>query len=406
MKMEYFLTGKHLSNIMTAKRTPSPLIPLLLATVALIVNFWAWSLLGPLGSKIASELSLNPIKLSVMLAIPVLVGSLARIPFGTLTDRLGGRKVFSFVSFASTIPVVMLAFSNTYNDFLVAGTLLGITGATFAIGIPYINSWSSPKNRGMMLGIYSMGNAGTAVSGFLTPFLANSLGRTNAYLIVAIFLCITGILFAFFGKNSPSWKKTNISLLKSLSGAIKEQITWDLSLLYFVSFGAFVAFGVYLPTLLKVSYGLSLTDAAARAAGFILLATIARPIGGFLTDRLGGKIVIKSVFAATAVLSAFVAFQPTLAPSTTVAYLSLAFFLGIGNGAVFALVGKLTEANKVGSVTGVVGAIGGLGGFLPPLILGLTYQLTQSYTFALLGLSLSSSLVFFYINSRFKSLKI
>lgn len=391
---------------MTAKKTPSPLIPLFLATLALIVNFWAWSLLGPLGSKIASELSLNPIKLSVMLAIPVLVGSLARIPFGTLTDRFGGRKVFSLVCFASAIPVVMLAFSNTYSDFLVAGTLLGMTGATFAIGIPYINSWASPKSRGLMLGIYSMGNAGTAVSGFLTPFLANSAGRTNAYLVVAAILCITGIFFAIFGKNSPTWKKTKTSLLKSFSNTIKERITWDLSFLYFVSFGAFVAFGVYLPTLLKVSYGLSLTDAAARAAGFVLLATVARPVGGFLTDRLGGKIVIKSVFAAAAVLSAFVAFQPTLAPSTTVAYLSLAFFLGIGNGAVFALVGKLTEANKVGSVTGVVGAIGGLGGFLPPLILGLTYQLTQSYTFALLGLSLSSSLVFFYINSRFKSLKI
>jgi NNP family nitrate/nitrite transporter-like MFS transporter len=388
-----------------AKSTSSPLKALILATLALTVNFWAWSLLGPLGLKIATELSLDPIKLSVLLAVPVLVGSLARIPLGTLTDRLGGHRVFSAACFAAVIPIVMLAFASTYNDFLVGGTLLGITGATFAIGIPYINSWSSPKNKGMMLGIYSMGNAGTALSGFFTPFLAATFGRTGAYLTVAAILLFTGILFTLRGKNSPSWKKTKSSFLKSFGEAVKEKTTWDLSILYFVSFGAFVAFGVYLPTLLKVSFGLSLTDAAARAAGFILLATIARPIGGLLSDRINGKIIVRVVFVAIAILSAFIAFQPTLAPTTTAAYLSLAFTLGLGNGAVFALVGKLTEPNKVGSVTGVVGALGGLGGFLPPLILGVTYQKTHSYSLALLGLSIASAVVFFYINNRFKNLK-
>lgn len=387
------------------KKSPSPILPLLLATFTLTVNFWAWSLLGPLGSKIAAELALKPIELAIVLAVPILIGSLTRIPFGILTDRYGGHKIFSIVCFLGVIPVIFLSYAKVYNDFLFAGILLGITGAAFSVGIPYINAWASPKNRGLLLGIYSMGNAGTAVSGFVTPFLANTFGRTEAYLTVALLLFLTGIIFVLLGKNSPNWKKSKVSALKSFVQASKNKVSWDLSLLYSVTFGAFVAFGVYLPTLLKVSYGLSLTDAAARAAGFILLATLARPTGGFLSDKLGGKIVIKSVFAAICVLSALVAIQPTLAPTTTIFYLSLAVFLGLGNGAVFAMVGKWIEPEKVGSVTGIVGASGGLGGFIPPLILGLTYQLTQSYTFALLGLSLAAGLVFFYINNRFKGLK-
>ncbi len=387
------------------KKFPSPILPLLIATFTLTVNFWAWSLLGPLGSKIATELALKPIELAIVLAVPILIGSLTRIPFGILTDRYGGHKIFSIICFLGVIPVMMLSYAKVYNDFLFAGILLGITGAAFSVGIPYINAWASPKNRGLLLGIYSMGNAGTAVSGFVTPFLANTFGRTEAYLTVALLLFFTGIIFVFLGKNSPKWKKSNTSALESFVQASKNKVSWDLALLYSVTFGAFVAFGVYLPTLLKASYGLSLTDAAARAAGFVLLATLARPAGGFLSDKLGGKIVIKSVFVAICVLSALVAIQSTLAPTTTIFYLSLAVFLGLGNGAVFAMVGKWTEPEKVGSVTGIVGASGGLGGFVPPLILGLTYQLTQSYTFALLGLSLAAGLVLIYINNRFKGLK-
>lgn len=177
-------------------------------------------------------------------------------------------------------------------------------------------------------------------------------------------------------------------------------------MVYIVTFGAFVAFGVYLPVLLRIAYGLSLTDAATRAAGFILIATLARPIGGWLGDKIGGRLVIQLSLIAIVILACFTAFQSTLAIETTIAYLTLAFTLGCANGASFALVGKLTKPEIMGSVTGVIGAAGGLGGFLPPIILGITHQQTHSYAPALFMLAVSALIVLVYISIRFRDRKV
>lgn len=379
---------------------------LAIATLTLIVNFWAWSLLSPLGARYASELALNPLSLSLLLAVPVIVGSLGRIILGMITDKFGGRIVFTIVCLLAMIPVVALAFADTYTQLILVAVFLGIGGAAFVIGIPFISAWFPPEKRGLVLGIYSMGNAGTAVSGFLTPRLDAAIGRQWTYFLVALLLFIMAMIFLFWAKNDPGWKPPKGSALKRFVTATKSRISWDLSSVYVITFGAFVAFGVYLPVLLKVSYGLSLTDAASRAAGFVLLATIARPVGGWLSDKIGGKRVIRAVLITVVLLATFVAFQPTLQLRTTIAYLSLAFVLGCGNGAVFALVGKLSKPDSMGSVTGIVGACGGLGGFLPPLILGFTYQRTHSYSIALIMLAASALLAFFYINHRFKDTSI
>jgi NNP family nitrate/nitrite transporter-like MFS transporter len=338
-----------------------------------------------------------------MIAIPVLVGSLGRIPLGILTDRFGGRAVFAAVSFFTILPVTALAFSDTYLALLAAGIFLGTGGAVFAVGIPYINLWFPPEKRGLALGVYSMGNAGTAVSGFLTPQFASMYDRQGAYLIVAGALLLVGLAIAFWGKNPPNWvRPAKGHALESLKTVARQRTTWDLSLIYAVSFGAFVAFGVYLPVLLKTLYGLSLADAAARAGGFVLLATIARPLGGWLSDKFGGKIVVRVALVLTTLLAFLVAFQIDMSVTTTVAYLSLALVLGTCNGAVIALVSKLSKPENVGGVTGIVGACGGLGGFVPPLILGITYQTSQSYAPAFFMLSVTAFLVFLYINHRFK----
>jgi NNP family nitrate/nitrite transporter-like MFS transporter len=221
-------------------------------------------------------------------------------------------------------------------------------------------------------------------------------------MIVASLLIIMAMVFVFWGKNAPGWKPAKGSSISRLIVASKLRLTWDLSSVYAVTFGAFVAFGVYLPVLLKVSYDLSLTDAAARAAGFVLLATIARPVGGWLSDKVGARRVVQATLCTIIPLAAFVAFQPTLEPQTTVAYLTLAFVLGCANGAVFAMVGKLAKPEVMGSVTGIVGAAGGFGGFLPPLILGFTYQRMHSYSLALVLLSAAAFVVLIYIHRRFK----
>ncbi len=375
---------------------------LLLATLALSVNFWAWSLLSPLGTKYATELGLNPARLSLLLATPVIIGSLGRILLGIATDKFGGKKTFIFTCLIATLPVFGLTLASDYNSLLLAATLLGISGASFVIGIPFLSAWFPVEKRGLVVGIYSMGNAGTALSGFLTPRLELSIGRDQTFILVALLLIFIAILFAIFGKEAKDQKPPKGSSLLRLKKAGAYRLTWDISIIYIVTFGAFVAFGVYLPVLLKVAYNLSLTDAATRAAGFVLLATIARPIGGWLSDKIGGRLVIKFALVMVVFLASFVAFQPTLALQTTVAYLSLAFILGCANGASFALVSKLTRPEIMGSVTGIIGAAGGLGGFLPPIILGITYQQTHSYAPALVMLAVSAAATFIYISSRFK----
>jgi len=373
-----------------------------IATLALIINFWAWSLLSPLGAKLASELTLTPVMLSLLLAVPVIVGSLGRIGFGMLTDKFGGKKMFTVISLLTAIPVFALVFAGDYRYFLVTAIFLGFGGAAFVVGIPFLSAWFPPERRGFVLGVYSMGNAGTALSGFATPRLADNFGRDTTFMIVAGLLVLVSIIFMAVGKNAPGWKAAKGSSISRLITASKLRLTWDLSSIYAVTFGAFVAFGVYLPVLLKVSYGLSLTDAAARAAGFVLLATIARPVGGWLSDKIGATRIVQVALCIIVPLAAFIAFQPTLEPQTTIAYLSLAFILGCANGAVFAMVGKLAKPDVTGSVTGIVGAAGGFGGFLPPLLLGITYQHMHSYSLALVLLAVAALVALIYIHRRFK----
>ncbi|MEO8691675.1 MAG: MFS transporter [Candidatus Saccharimonas sp.] len=388
------------------KSTKNAYLALFFATLALSINFWAWAILSPLGGHYESIFDLNPTTLSFLLAIPVLVGSLGRIILGALTDRYGGKAIFAITCFLTAIPVFCLTFAKEFPTLAIVAIFLGLGGAIFAVGVPYISAWFRPEQRGLMLGLYGIGDAGTALAAFFTLPLISGIGESMTFSLVAALLVVCGLIFVKWGKNSPSWKPSKGSFVRRLSTALKQPVTWDLSIIYAVTFGAFVAFGVYLPVLLKVAYGLSLTDAAMRAGGFILLATLARPLGGWISDKVGGKHVVRVSLLLIALLAGFVAVQPSLATSTTVAYLSLAFVLGACSGAVFALVGRAVKPGLIGGVTGVVGAIGGLGGFIPPLILGATYEQTGSYSFALGMLAISSAVVLIYMHRRFKNKKL
>ncbi len=369
-------------------------IALAAATSLLTLNFWAWSLISPLAVSYAKEFSLSPFMLSVLVAAPVMVGSLGRVPLGVLSDRYGGRRVLAVVCVAAAAAVAGLTVADSPPRLLTAAVALGVAGAAFAAGVPFVNAWFPKNQRGLALGMYAIGNAGTAVSGLLTPRLAGVLGRTQMFWLVAALLLAAGIAMGMFGRESPSWRRAKGSSFKRLWAALKWELTWKLSLLYALTFGAFVALGLYLPVLLNQSYGLSTADAAARAAGFVLLATLVRPLGGWLSDRLSGLVVIRTVCLIMAVLAVLAACKPELAPLGTVAYLGLAAALGIGNGAVFAIIGHRCPAAIVGTVTGLVGAAGGLGGYFPPLIMGLSYQLFGSYA-AALGLFALASLGLF-----------
>jgi NNP family nitrate/nitrite transporter-like MFS transporter len=268
---------------------------------------------------------------------------------------------------------------------LIGGFFLGIGGTAFAVGVPFVNAWFPPQRRGLAIGIFGVGMGGTAISALTTVRLVDSTGSAAPFLITAAVLIIyTAVSWALL-RDAPGRAIPSEPLLVRLAAATRLSITWQACILYAVAFGGYVAFSVYLPAYLKTAYGLEQTDAANRMAGFVLVAVIMRPIGGWFSDRLGPVPVLIAAYSVVAIGATAQAFTPTLMPVGTIAFLSMAAALGAGSGATFALVAKVAPANKVGSVTGLVGAAGGLGGFVPPLVMGVVYDWFGDYA---LGLAL------------------
>lgn len=377
-----------------------PVVALAVATFAFTTNFWAWGLLSPLAPEYRDALGLSAFQTSVMVAVPVLLGSVARIPIGAWTDRLGGREMFTGLSLFVVVPLLFLAAFESYPALLVGGFFLGVSGASFAIGIPFVNHWFSPERRGFALGVYGVGNVGTAIAGFTSPGLAEATSRSVPFLVVAGVMVLTAGVTWLVGRDAPGVDRHPTPMGARLKAALGLRITADLASLYALTFGGFVAFGVYLPTYLQDVYGLETADAGARAAGFIMLATGARPVGGWLADRFGGGRVLVVAFTVVALGAIVQALAPGIVVAT-LTLLSMAAALGIGNGAVFALVGRLTPSDRVGAVTGFVGAAGGLGGFFPPIVMGLVYSTTDSYLIGLLLLAVVAAAALVYTRMRF-----
>ncbi|MFD8555529.1 MFS transporter, partial [Streptomyces fradiae] len=371
---------------------------LALATVGFAVNFWAWALLSPLAPRFKDDLGLSSFEQSLLVAVPVVVGSLGRIPVGALTDRYGGRLMFPLVSGATVVPVLYLGLAGhaSFAALLVGGFFLGIGGTAFAVGVPFVNAWFPPERRGLAIGVFGAGMGGTAISALTTVRLVDATTMPAPFLITAGVLVAYAVVAALLLRDAPGRTVPAEPLVRRLAATVRLPVTWQASALYAVAFGGYVAFSVYLPTYLRTGYGLTQADAANRMAGFVLLAVAMRPVGGWLSDRLGPVRVLAGSLAVVVAGAVVQAFTPPLAPLGTVAFLSMAAALGAGSGATFALVALLTPAGRVGSVTGVVGAAGGLGGFLPPLVMGTLYGRYETYAagLALLAVVAAAALVY------------
>ena len=362
---------------------------LTLATLGFAVNFWAWALLSPLAPKFKDALHLTPFQQALLVAVPVVVGSLGRIPVGAFTDRFGGRLLFPLVSLATIVPVLYLGLAGhtSLTGLLVGGFFLGIGGTAFAVGVPFVNAWFPPERRGLAVGVFGAGMGGTAISALTTVKLVGAGGTATPFVVTAIVLAVYASVAALLLRDAPDRVVPAEPLTTRLAATLRLPVTWQAAILYAVAFGGYVAFSVYLPAYLKTAYGLTQADAANRMAGFVLLAVLMRPIGGWLSDRVPPTRVLASALGIVAAGAAVQAFTPGLMPLGTIAFLSMAAALGAGSGATFALVAKLAPANKVGSVTGVVGAAGGLGGFVPPLVMGAIYGQYHSYSIGLAALA-------------------
>ncbi|NRQ35751.1 NarK/NasA family nitrate transporter [Nonomuraea sp. NN258] len=374
-----------------------------LATAAFAVTFWAWNLIGPLSGSYSRALHLSPTQTSLLVAIPVLVGSLGRIPVGMLADKLGGRRMFAVICFVSIVPVLFVGLSGSYGWLLFWGFLLGIPGTSFAIGIPFVNAWYEPARRGFATGVFGAGMGGTALSAFFTPRLVEEFGRFGTHLLMAAVLALTGVIMLGGSRDSPKWTPATAPALPRMREAIKVKATWQCSFLYAVAFGGFVAFSTYLPTLLQNVYHFAQTGAGLRTAGFSIAAVAARPLGGTLSDRLGPVKVLVISLAGTVLMAIVLAFKPPAEWPAGISFVLIAFFLGLGTGAVFALVAKLVEPARVGTVTGLVGAAGGLGGYFPPLVMGAVYSALGAYTVGYLLLALTAAAALIYTLRAFRS---
>jgi NNP family nitrate/nitrite transporter-like MFS transporter len=340
---------------------------LALATMSFAVCFAAWGLIGAFAPQFRGMYRLSGFQTSLLVAVPVLLGSVARLPMGVLTDRWGGRIVLPALAALVAVPLYLIPSVHSFQTLLAMAFCLGLAGSSFAVGVGFIAPWFPANRQGSALGVYGLGNAGQSIAVFLGPLLAISIGWPAVFKGAAAALVIWAAIFLVFARNAPH-SRPPARWQHAMAVLARSPLSWALAAFYFLTFGGFVAFSIYLPTLLKDQFGLSPADAGLRTAGFVLLATGTRPLGGWLADRIGGARVLNGVFLGVIPFALLLSW-PAMIPFTAGA-LGCAALLGFGNGAVFKLVPEYFAA-ETGTVTGLVGAMGGLGGFFPPLLLGL-----------------------------------
>lgn len=370
---------------------------LLLATGAFAVCFAIFGSISAMMPILRERLSLEPWQVSVAIATPVLLGSLGRIPLGMLADRFGGRLVFSIVMFASALSLLPMAVVESFEALLFIGFFVGLSLGSFSVGVGFVSGWYPPQRQGLAIGVYGMGNIGQSLAAFGAPVIAGIAGFIWGFWVFAAIATAWAILFSLTAKNPPQPRVKKS--LKQLFSPLSDRMSWVLSTYYFITFGGFVAMSIYLPTFLTDIFDLEPADAGLRTAGFVLLATFLRPVGGALSDRFSGPRVLAVVFPVTALLALFMTIEHIV--PFTIAALGIAAAIGMGNGAVFKLVPQHFPTS-VGSVTGLVGAAGGLGGFFPPLAVGGIRESTGSYAlgFVLLSLAALACTVLLWRTSR------
>lgn len=362
-------------------------LQLVLATGAFAVCFAVFGSVSALMPELRkpAHLNLSPMEVSIALSVPVLLGSLGRIPLGILADRFGGRKIFIGVLLAAIVAGLSIGFVESYAMLLVFSFFVGIGLASFSVGVVFVSGWYPPTLQGTALGIYGAGCIGQSLAAFGAPLVVMAIGSIAWGFWLFAFLAAVWTAFFVWSAIDPPKNSSNKSLADFLQ-PLKESKSWLLSLYYFLTFGGFVAMAIYLPIFLTEDpYKLTPADAGFRTAGFVVLATIMRPVGGILADKIGGRKILLAVFPMTAVMAILMAFPMMM--TFTIGALGMATAIGLGNGAVFKLVPEYFP-KTVGSVTGLVGAAGGLGGFFPPLVLGAIRQATGTFTLGFIFLAL------------------
>jgi len=374
---------------------------LVLSTLSMIIAFSVWSILSPVAGKIQEMYGLTGLQKSILIAIPVLLGSVMRIPIGILADRVGGRRVYVLTMLFLTLPLIGASFTSSYEGLLLCAFFIGMAGTTFAVSIAYVSRCFPPEKQGLILGIAGIGNLGTAVASFLAPQIMNLWGLPWMFRIFAFAILIMSVIF-WFGTIEFAKPKEGKTLKQSLE-VMKNKETWVLSGYYFLTFGGFVTFGIYLPILFQDLFHLDAVQAGGLTGIFVIGATLIRPVGGYLSDKFGAVKVLNIVFSSILFTSILLALWQGPLLLFMAECLLMAIMLGTGNGAVFKRVAEVSRGN-MGAVTGFVGAAGGLGGFFPPILLGIFKDYLGDYMLGFVLLSLFALVCLVYNSDKIRTI--
>ncbi len=362
-----------------------------LSTFAFTACFAVWTIFSILGLQIKENLGLNDTEFGLLVATPVLTGSLSRLILGIWTDQYGGRLVFTLTMLCSAVSTWLLSSVETYEMFLVAALGVGLAGGGFAVGISYVSQWYGKEKQGTALGIFGVGNVGAAITNFAAPFLLVAVGWQATAQVYAVILAVIAVLFFLFSKDDPKLaarkqkKEKPRSILEQME-PLKNIQVWRFSLYYFFVFGAFVALALWLPRYYVGVYGLSITTAGMLAACYALPGSVFRALGGWMSDRYGARTVMYWTFTASIIACFFMSYPATSyivqgiegpiafdiaisLPIFVLLTIILGFFMSLGKAAVYKHI-PVYYPDHVGSVGGVVGLVGGLGGFFLPIAFG------------------------------------
>jgi NNP family nitrate/nitrite transporter-like MFS transporter len=349
------------------------------------LSFMLWVLLGALGVFVAEDLALSPAQKGFLVALPLLTGSILRVPVGFASDRFGGKRVaLGLLAVLGMALALAWLVVGGIPSLVVAALLLGAGGASFAAALPLASRWYPPERQGLVMGIAAAGNSGTVLTNLVAPALATAIGWRGVFGAGLAPLAVVAAAFLVMARESPD--RTPASVTETWR-TLRESDLWWFCLFYAVTFGGYVGLSAFLPLFFRDQFGVAAVTAGRLTAVAALVGSLSRPAGGLLADRLGGVRVLTLALSGIAVVYAFVARLPGLSPMMAMMTVGMALF-GVGNGAVFQLVPHRFR-RQIGAATGIVGAVGGLGGFLLPTLLGAVKQTTGSFgpAFALFGVA-------------------
>jgi len=387
---------------------------LVVSTAAFMMCFAAWMMFGVIGIPLREQMQLNSTELGLLTATPVLTGSLFRLPLGIWTDRFGGRIVMFLLLLVCAVPLWFASYANELWQFLLLGLALGLVGASFAVGTPYVARFFPPERRGFAMGFFGAGTVGAALNMFIAPVLMNNFGWQAVPRFYAVLLLVIAIVFWFLAAPDPGAGKGTASLRSQLA-VLGDRRVWKYCQYYSIVFGGFTALSIWMPQYFVREYGFSIAIASLLAACFSLPGGVLRAVGGVLADRFGAHNVTWWVLWVAWVALFLLSYPHTDFAIRTVdghrsfsialspwVFTPLLFIVGVtfafGMASTFKYIGDDFPEN-LGVVSGLVGMVGGLGGFLLPIMFGglLDWLGFNSSCFMLLYGIVSVSLMLSYL---------